>query len=340
MVMTSLTNSALFNNIGAGIQNARNPQGALAALGTNLGSSFGGTGNPAMGAIGGALSGFASGGPMGAISGALAGTGNPAMGAIGSVLSGLSSGNPLGAASGLLGSLGAMGPAGAAVSQLARTALGALGGQSAAGLAGAAAGSATGAAAAGSGVNCSPPASSGGQQSQQGSQTGNGQGENNVSPSQNTQGTDNGTIDRSQSQAINDLNSNPELRSRLYAFTEAEVGSQGSAAQQAFMESVINRADARGQSIDSVLSNNGYWPSSTLNRVNAGYNPGAMNTKYSGIFGSVAGGSNVCNFCTGNASGSVGFGGGPQTSSYGGEKFGIENNSKDRNWASGRGFKK
>jgi hypothetical protein len=42
-------------------------------------------------------------------------------------------------------------------------------------------------------------------------------------------------------------------------------------------------------------------------------------------------GSNISNFATGNASGTVGFAGGPQTFRAGGERFGIE--GPDRGWA-------
>ena len=278
---------------------------------------------------------------IGSATQALAGSGPIGSIAAGALSSAFAGGNPLaGAAQAGIGILGqALGPvAGPIASQLASAALGGMLGKAPASLAGAATGAtATGAAAAGGAVNCSPPAGGGGSGS---GGNGNGQGDRNVANPNQTQAQDYGNINRSDSPAIRQLESNPELRSRLYAYTEAEVGGQGSAAQQAFMASVVNRADARGVSVDSVLSNNGYWPPSTINNASLGYNASQMESKYGSMYSSVAGGSNVCNYCTGNASGSVGFGGGPRTSSYNGEYFGIENNSRDTSWASSRGYRR
>lgn len=57
----------------------------------------------------------------------------------------------------------------------------------------------------------------------------------------------------------------------------------------------------------------------------------AMETKYADMLAKVRGGSNLSNYATGNASGTVGFAGGPQTYASGGERFGIE--GPDRAWA-------
>src|SRR4030095_5868228 len=120
----------------------------------------------------------------------------------------------------------------------------------------------------------------------------------------------------------------PVLRQQLYMLTHREVGGQGPAAQQAFMESVINRAAARGQTLAQTVSDKNYFPSTSLK-------PTSLNqeqaTGYGSILGNVLAGSNVSNYATGNASGTVGFAGGPQTFQAGGERFGIE--VPDKSWA-------
>ena len=116
----------------------------------------------------------------------------------------------------------------------------------------------------------------------------------------------------------------PAIKARLFSLTHKEVGSQGPEAQQAFMETVFNRASARGQTLDRTMQR-GYYPAVSMKHV-----PGA---DYSSTLDAVRGGSNVSNFATGNASGSVGFGGGPQTFKSRGERFGIEGDNRDRKWA-------
>jgi hypothetical protein len=116
--------------------------------------------------------------------------------------------------------------------------------------------------------------------------------------------------------------SNPETRDRLAAYTQAEVGGQGQQAQQAFMEETLNRARARGQSIPEVLSGS-YFPWITHARARSPLTD-QQRGYYAPLIESVLGGSNITNFATGNASGSVGFAGGPQTAKYGGERFGRE----------------
>jgi hypothetical protein len=122
--------------------------------------------------------------------------------------------------------------------------------------------------------------------------------------------------------------SDPRVAAQLYSLTHQEVGRQGSAAQQAFMETVFNRAAARGKTLAETINDPHYYPAASLRAATlkpedlAGYRAIAMN---------VAQGSNVSNYATGNASGSVGFAGGPETFRAGGERFGIE--GKDRGWA-------
>jgi hypothetical protein len=124
----------------------------------------------------------------------------------------------------------------------------------------------------------------------------------------------------------------PEVRKRLFAYAEAEVGGQGPEAKQAFLESVLNRASARGKTISETLSSS-YFPKSTHDKAAKGISQEKMES-YSDVFGNVMGGSNISGFATGNASGGVGFGGGPQTYSSPGanpERFGIE--KQDQAWA-------
>lgn len=124
--------------------------------------------------------------------------------------------------------------------------------------------------------------------------------------------------------------SDPRVRGALISLTHAEVGGQGPQAQQAFMESVFNRAAARGKSLSDTIYDRNYFPSVTHQRM-AGGVPSSLSGQYGGLLDQVVGGSNVSNFATGNASGTVGFAGGPQTFAHGGERFGIE--GPDRPWA-------
>jgi len=120
----------------------------------------------------------------------------------------------------------------------------------------------------------------------------------------------------------------PAVRDRLIAYTHAEVGAEGPQAAQAFMETTLNRAASRGKSIRETLSGK-YFPNITHSRAARGATD-AMREKYGSAIDSVMGGSNISGFATGNASGTVGFAGGPQTSKFGRERFGIE--GSDRKW--------
>ena len=101
----------------------------------------------------------------------------------------------------------------------------------------------------------------------------------------------------------------PETRERLYKLTQAEVGGQGPLAQQAFMETVANRAAVEGRSIDSIVTDSRYYePINTkgggsvdnLRPVNAG-----TANNYNNILNEVIAGSNITNGATHNASGGV-----------------------------------
>jgi hypothetical protein len=129
-----------------------------------------------------------------------------------------------------------------------------------------------------------------------------------------------------------------DTQERLYALAKAEVGGDPKATQM-FMETVRNRAAARGQSIDKVM-NEGYYPDS-IRRINSGQvrvsaNEKAMMDK---AWDEVQKGSNLANYATGNASGKVNTGrawGGGAPGSWGNmatanrERFVGE--EKDRKW--------
>lgn len=127
----------------------------------------------------------------------------------------------------------------------------------------------------------------------------------------------------------------PRVKNALFGLTHAEVGGQGPQAQQAFLETVFNRAAARGKSLADTINDRAYFPAITHERAAKGA-PANMTSVYSGLLDQVAGGSNVSNFATGNASGTVGFAGGPQTYAANGERFGVE--GPDRKWAQQVGF--
>ena len=116
----------------------------------------------------------------------------------------------------------------------------------------------------------------------------------------------------------------PDIGARLNNLICREVGGQGAVAQQAFTESLFNRAAARGQTLDRAMRR-GYFPAIS-------FRPGCGG-RYDEIVRQVMRGSNISNFATGNASGTVGFGGGQQTFAASGERFGIENHAADRRFA-------
>lgn len=131
---------------------------------------------------------------------------------------------------------------------------------------------------------------------------------------------------------------NPEVRKRMMALTIAEVGEGNHSAQTALMETIFNRAAARKQSLMKTMQSDYYAPfkdggyNRALKKLES--NPQLVKHLEDNIIPSVQGGSNVSNFATGNASGTVGFGkGGYGVSSFGGERFGVE--AADRKWVDG-----
>jgi len=124
-----------------------------------------------------------------------------------------------------------------------------------------------------------------------------------------------------------ELETDPEKLARLYNLTHNEVGGQGPEARQAFIESIFNRANARNATLGETISDRHYYPSES-------YRPASVTQQdlndYRSILSNVINGSNISRYATGNASGAVGFNGGPQVYAAGGERFGIE--GPDQGW--------
>jgi hypothetical protein len=123
---------------------------------------------------------------------------------------------------------------------------------------------------------------------------------------------------------------NPEVAERLRRLTAAENPEN----PQAFQESLFNRAAARGTSLDQEMRSS-YYPAVSR----AGKDPGKNRGAFDEATKAVVGGSNLTGYATGNASGRVGFGygrgaGDPYTyMTTNRERYGIENNPRDRAWA-------
>jgi hypothetical protein len=124
---------------------------------------------------------------------------------------------------------------------------------------------------------------------------------------------------------------NPDTARLLAASTAAEVGGQGRITEQAYMESVMNRASARGMSLRQTLTQSAYYPSTTINKLGRSFSE-AEQGRYNALSQDVIGGSNITKYATGNASAGVGVGQltfNPRT----GEYFGIEAQKSDRAFA-------
>jgi hypothetical protein len=103
------------------------------------------------------------------------------------------------------------------------------------------------------------------------------------------------------------------------------------------MESVMNRATARGQSLTEALNSTAYFPPRTQRIGKQPITDAGEHAAYQAMFDSVMAGSNTNRLATGNASGTVGFGEkeklpGFHTSDAGGERFGLESGPKDKAW--------
>jgi hypothetical protein len=135
-----------------------------------------------------------------------------------------------------------------------------------------------------------------------------------------------------QRQAImQEFQTNPDLQRAVFQRTVQEVGAgtdvASRAAQQAFMEELFNRSVSRKQSLTYAVHDPNYYPEPVFNKNVGAQTAAGLKT----VMDQVVAGSNVAKYATGNASGTVGFGGGPQTFAAGGERFGIE--GADLPWA-------
>ena len=136
-------------------------------------------------------------------------------------------------------------------------------------------------------------------------------------------------IDRSQW-----ANLDPQTKRAILGSAHAEIGDQfarNPQIAQAYLETVFNRAAARGMTPLQVVTDRHYYPQTTLRRMQGV--PDATLARYEPHLQAVLQGSNIANYATGNASGTVGFAGGPHTFQAPGtyERFGIE--KPDTMWA-------
>src|SRR4029434_10521808 len=117
----------------------------------------------------------------------------------------------------------------------------------------------------------------------------------------------------------------PRTADQLFSLTHREVGGQGPEAQQAFIETVFNRAASRNMSLAQTMGDRKYYPEKSLSR--ARYSD-ADAARYRNLAINAWEGSNISNYATGNASGNVGVG--QETYRSRGERFGVE--KPDRHW--------
>jgi hypothetical protein len=130
------------------------------------------------------------------------------------------------------------------------------------------------------------------------------------------------SLAEARAERFKELEEEPEVRERLYRLAKVEVGGQSPDTASAFFESVFNRAAARCQTVKRAADDADYYP-----RVSVRGKP--YSKRDEAMFGEalqrVREGSNISRLATGNASGHVGFAGGPQTYAPGtGERYGIE----------------
>jgi hypothetical protein len=117
----------------------------------------------------------------------------------------------------------------------------------------------------------------------------------------------------------------------LAASAEAEVGGQGSEAKHAYIESVFNRALSRNKTIKETISDRGYYPNTTLNKLNRQVGDKEQ-IETNDIANRVMRGSNVSNYATGNESGVVTSGGAPVTRDFGPHRERFVRENKDIEW--------
>jgi hypothetical protein len=95
-----------------------------------------------------------------------------------------------------------------------------------------------------------------------------------------------------------ELQDNPHTLKKLLYLVDREVGSQGTKAQQMFLETVVNRAAARNEDIEDVMTP-AYYPPMRKRVVSVGK---WKERHYTGLLDAVLDGSNLSHFATDNAS--------------------------------------
>jgi hypothetical protein len=134
---------------------------------------------------------------------------------------------------------------------------------------------------------------------------------------------------------VQEMQDNPDLRRKLMASMNAEVGSQGPDAQRAYLETVMNRASARNKSLDFTISpQSHYYPKTTTDKLGATFSI-EQQAKFNPLIDSVLQGSNLTSYATGNDSGQVHSGGAPIHFQSQGERFVLEKVGADQKWAQG-----
>ena len=127
----------------------------------------------------------------------------------------------------------------------------------------------------------------------------------------------------------------PNVRRLLAASTQAEVGGQGPQAEQAYIESVMNRALSQRYTLSRAIQDPAYYPATTMRQLGHGYGPDTQG-RINGMITNALQGSNISNFATGNESGRVRSGGAPIAFNPGtGERFVHE--LADRKWVASMG---
>jgi len=154
-----------------------------------------------------------------------------------------------------------------------------------------------------------------------------------------------GLVD-SRARYAQEMSDHPELRGKVMAITDAEVGDDNPQAKQALIETIFNRAASRGMSLSATLASRhnpktgtGYWAPESWDKakaMSAQDIQDRLSPTLNPMIDRALGGSNVSNFSTGNQSGTVKSGGAPisfNPQGKHGNTFVIEN--RDAKWVAG-----
>jgi hypothetical protein len=154
-----------------------------------------------------------------------------------------------------------------------------------------------------------------------------------------------GLVD-SRARYAQEMSDHPELRGKVMAITDAEVGDDNPQAKRALIETIFNRAAARGMSLSATLASRhnpktgaGYWAQESWDKANAMSAQDIqdrLSPTLNPMIDRALGGSNVSNLSTGNQSPPVKSGGAPISFDPKGKHrntFVIEN--RDAKWVAG-----